>query len=466
MGASVQEAIKVYPGVRYMSIADRQLEPLLGNRTRVEFEKSLYFNVLFGEGLAIPDVFFFISDALTAHELTPAHKKLTFLESCVAQGLVRPCFRDPGLVSFRDALEVLRGQGDASRALAGLRPESDALASRLDGACQSHVPISIPWPPRVNVGARFGELLASAFSDQTWRDAASSGGGTPTDSAWWKMSEAWRTDCVAEAARHTREIAGQGLRRGELFKTVAKHLGYSGKEVIDDIGVILRLPQQEDQRAALTIYWKWVNAVYQFNQARRFGLEPNIAMVDSDVTCLVERLPELDGALAAATPVGEPTVIRFPLRVPSLKALGKVKPEKLLDVRNERSADYFGALATWQRRPDDAAAKGLAEAAEKYSRGLVEAGGRRDGLPEAVVEIVLGSNALPAQALALGLMAVATAGTVAVAPALAPLVSVGGPGVGLGFSMIRWLKGRGDRLDVEFHSRPGGPDHVEMNLGA
>ena len=466
MGASGEDDMKVYPGVRYMSIADRQLEPLLGKRIRVEFEKSLYFNVLFGEGLAIPDVFFFISDALTAHELTSPRKGRTFLESCVAEGLVRPAFRDPGLENFTDALDVLRGQGDPARALAGLRPESDVLASRLDAACRSHVPKSILWPARVNVGARFGDLLASAFSDATWRDAASSGGSTPTDSTWWKMSEAWRTDCVAEAARQTREIAGQGLRRGELFKTVAKHLGYTGPDVIDDIGVILRLPQQEDQRAALTIYWKWVNAVYQFNQAKRFGLEPNIAIVDSDLSCLVERLPELDGALATATPVGEPSVVRFPLRVPSLRALAKTKPEKLLEVRNERSPDYFGALAIWQRRPDDAAAKGLTEAAERYSRGLVDAAGRRDGLPEALVEVVLGSNGLPAQVLALGLVAVATAGTVALAPALAPLVSVGGPSLGLGFSMIRWVKGRGDRLDVEFHGQPCIPDHLEMNLGA
>ena len=74
----------------FFSAADRQLESYISFD---KFEKSLYANVLFDEGVVIPDIFMFISKHLEDHIAENGGK--SFFESALENGYVIPSFRDP-----------------------------------------------------------------------------------------------------------------------------------------------------------------------------------------------------------------------------------------------------------------------------------------------------------------------------------------------------------------------------------
>ncbi len=79
----------------YFSAADRQMESFLEQDA---FDRSLVLNILFQDGVAVPDIFFAISTGLESHFRDPT---LTLLEACIAEGLVAPSFRGPSTLPSR-----------------------------------------------------------------------------------------------------------------------------------------------------------------------------------------------------------------------------------------------------------------------------------------------------------------------------------------------------------------------------
>jgi hypothetical protein len=335
----------------YFSVADRQLEPFLDAHA---FERSLVLDVLFQPGILIPDIFCYISRGLERHVLKSGRQSL--FEACLAKNLVIPAFR-ARVRSFQEALAVIRGEGDPARAIQGVLGSANAVADRLQFAADVNPDFSPAYWPEHDIGGKF-EQVVERYLSRAEPPEIESGSGIDQEELkkLWKMTEAWRIDCIHEARDRTREIASVGLRRGEIMNAVGRQLGLPEDHMVDDICELLGLAKSAKESQALQFFWRWVGECYHYNHAKEFGAILSFPSYDP-----------LGGLIAnSVLPVGMPLSITPPVptlreivKIPPLSILLKISPSEIIQVRQDLGPGYLTAVKTWCREPSEANASAV-----------------------------------------------------------------------------------------------------------
>ena len=322
---------KVVPEV-YFGSPDRQMESFLDGEA---FQRSLVLGMLFQGELVIPDIFFFISRHIRQLVL---HDRKGTLTALIDQGAVIPSFRAEDGGSFARNYATIQGQQ-----IQGCLPDAGAIADRLDEALadsKNYRQAYKVWP-EAQLGEGFSEVVRQMLlTDQATADA-------PELAAAWQVTRAMREACVGDALSRA---TGGGLRRGDLYNSLAAHLKLD-RPVIDDIRVILDGTPDLARRAEAACLLKWINYCYQYNQAVMLGLRPALSSMNETDLMFAQGFCRSEGDDTDAPVLQDD----FPL--PSVPQLLSVPMTELLGVRNGGAGvRYFQALARSQAAPSDDAA--------------------------------------------------------------------------------------------------------------
>jgi hypothetical protein len=217
----------------------------------------------------------------------------------------------------------------------------------------------------------------------------------------WQLTREWRIVCTNEAREAVYRLGEKGTRRGEIVKAVARNLAPGTDPKIDDIGELLtRFPAR---RYELRAFFKWVSELYLYNHARQMQAIPNLPAYNALTSVLLDREPS--GPSLLVEPAA-PSLTEL-IEVPPLRVLRKVPPQVLIDIRNDKGAEYLAALSAWHEKPQDAGrSAALQKALKKYGQQLVKWSG---GDTKTLMQVVFGGLSASGRRMIEGAIAAALA---------------------------------------------------------
>jgi len=353
----------------YFGSPDGQMLPFLNER---EFRRGLVLSVLFQGDLVIPDVFFFDSPYLRRFIL---HERRSPFSTWVKSGMIVPAFRDSGDKSFMQCFERITASN-----IVGVPEEAADIAKLLDKACLlSREARTVYWPKErfdlgyktVTTQAMMGEL---AVDD-------------PRLIELWARTENLRIECFNDALANSPD---SGLRRGELYKSIARYYKLS-ETAADDIRQLMDGASGPEDHADLRYILKWTNYCYHYNQGKMLGLMPSLQSLDAlDVSFS----RQLNRSGVNSDPCNEAIEQSFDFY--SLDHLLSVPAGKLVEVRNsDKGVLYFSALQTYQANPNDETGGQLRERLTQYADSIrltVVTSGASVVNPDLLLTLILPTN--------------------------------------------------------------------------
>lgn len=336
----------------YFSGGDRNMEPFIDDGA---FLRSLVYGVLFHGDLIIPDIFFFISTRILSI-FDNDENAWGFFSTCVRDGAAIPMFRKETHGSFNASLSGLiedRIQGIHSRAY--------EIANKLDDVCFGKRVHYRLWPTSpISVGFR-NTLRHTLLSENI------SSSSTQFERFWEDTLEI-RTTIINDTAP---DNLG-GLRRGDVFNSLAMHLQGKSREINDcrEIWQSIRDESAINQARRLV---KWINYCYHFNQGQSLSSHAGLSSLDAldtDFTLLLRSNFDSD----------ECETFQRSFSLPGAAALLTIDPRSLLDLRESKiGVEYYCSLLAYQKHPTADSAKMLIDALHQYTsslRGLYLANGK------------------------------------------------------------------------------------------
>ena len=368
----------------YFSCADRQLESYLDKGA---FERSLLVDILFQDGVLIPDIFFFISSGVAHHLDKPTE---SLLEAGLRSGDIIPSFR--GKTScFADALRVAKGTGDPQQAILGIRDDADAIANRLDVTVANTRNFAPACWPEWDLGLCFQRRIEKYLAN-TAPPSLPDNCGIPQDRMieLWDYTEPWRKKCVQEAVEETQRVAGVGLRRGLLITAVGRAVGLvpaGGK--VNDVAELLNPSLPPEDLHALHYYCRWITDIYQYNQACELSAIPSFPQCEPLAGAFANEIMQRQYQKTDAK--SERTELRLEARMPTPAALSHVSPSELLRIKNDVGTAYFAALRAWEAAegPSAALEQNVRNALNKYGNALVREVNRQGPASPGSIEALL-----------------------------------------------------------------------------
>jgi hypothetical protein len=324
----------------YFGLADRQLEQLWG-KDSIAFQRTLLWNLLFQQGLVIPDVFLFISHCVE-DEVLNNHVNSHFV-SALDEGRLVVAARS-NFKSFAQLRNHIKETG-----ITGFRPDSEELAKILDN--KGIIPKTIPWAS--NTGGQYASLLKQVLQQSEPSDPAPSGNlynfASTAMSNFWIQSKEWRTQFLKEAEERTQMIDPiGGIRRTEIMKVFADHYHIDVNQAIDFRQIIAsgKIPQNELE--SLRHYARIVTECYHLNQSIAFGARPGITNA-SDLTQIAlsnheQKAYVNSGGFVSTTGT---SAIKLTAELPDYSMLYHLPPQVVSDLRNGYGAEYLSACDSW-----------------------------------------------------------------------------------------------------------------------
>lgn len=409
----------------FFSVADRGLESSIDYDT---FERSLVYNSMFQPGLVIPDIFIFISQNLKHHFSESKNRKNLF-EACIENNYIVPAFRNRNVKSFDDALQEIQAKGDQKRAIQGVQQESEKLAACLDRACENSDFCPEYWPPK-DVGNEFDKVV----EDYLVKGSPKLKSLFDLDSSpeklcdLWTRTEKWRTVCVDEARDKTNEIAGKGLRRGEIWNAVGRDLGFHENHKVHNVRELLNnIKKQEDYRP-LCYFIRWVNDCYHYNLTRELKAVRSLPAYDPIGCLTVPDMPYEDQIITDLQPV--PT-IREKVPLPPIDVLLKMSPDDLIQARNKCGTGYMAAVEFWQQQPNVKNENEVSECLRLYAKDINEHVAQKT---DTIAEVIIGAT--PTRKLITAASGIGIAAASMWQPFIAPFVSVAAAGY-VGYQLFK-----------------------------
>lgn len=352
-----------YPRV-YFGAADIQMSPFIDEDY---FRRDLILDVLFRGNLVIPDAFWLMGEFLG----NAAKNKDRFLYKGLETGAIRPWFRrkrESGakIYSFMDAYSTM------DKRIGGLRKDARVIGNKLDREIAKYKNFKPgAWPKTISAAERFEETIVTYLQKPK----------TPPSERdkelcnLWEKTKEWRTDCVVEAIDKTRLKGSRGLQRGELLISIARTFGYKGdiyggdiRNLKDLIKLVSRVAP--DSAEALTMFFYWVTACYQYSQSNAFKAECSFS------NCKGSQISFLNSFLLGNQRLnfqqfdGFYGVFEFP---PVKYLLSPELAGGLLDIRHgEEGQRYFEALETWKHKRDRETADKLANSLRIYGNKITK----------------------------------------------------------------------------------------------
>src|SRR6478736_3272187 len=372
----------------YLSGADRQIEPYF---SAAEFDRNLFLNLLLQPGLVVTDAYFFYSNHLQRH--------LPLIKAGLRDGLIAPYFRNDHS-SFRDALKDIRAANIEARLGDQTRAKADDRAAYFDGATLSPTFRPRVWP-KWNLGEAYRRhteqlLMVDTPPTSPWVNA----GPSPSEelAKVWELSKPWRFDAVSRAIEITKSDAGSGLRRSALITAISESIAPGLAHPVEDMEALCQLLSGEKQRA-LRCFFRWLNDIYYYGQARAFRASLSFPVRDPLEGAMVVRLL---GMVSATAPRADDH-INLRVSLPTVERLASLPHEELLAVRKDAGGGYLQAVREWQRTPTSGGASEVERALRHYTlalRKLAAAHPHRDWnvslaqAPEALLGTAFGASAL------------------------------------------------------------------------
>ncbi len=356
----------------FFSVSDRQLESSINFH---DFEKSLYLNILFQKGILVPDVFFFISKYLAAH--IERFSRKSFFEAALENGLVIPSFRNPAKASFEDVLFELRGAGKPQNAIQGLRYNAEMLASRLQLSAEQGLGYKYKTWPKFSIGERYKDLILRQLSRDALIQLPQNARYKLSDiQKLWDNTISWRQDVIFEAAEVSSQIQtsgpSPGIRRGEIYNTVARRLEMEVPEGgIHDVQMLLSAVRDNEELYLLLYnFLGWVNECYHLNLATSLESVPNSPRFVPPSGLMYEHLVPESSDTAKAS-IESLQTIELDIVFPSMEILRKIPGTELVSIVRDIGHGYQNALDAWNSNPTWRTEQALQDLLKKYSEELL-----------------------------------------------------------------------------------------------
>lgn len=337
-----------------LATADRQVERFTTTNDVVNsFEDSLYEAILFREKAVLPDIFAFISSAIS--KMYGSSQK-THLDYALEAGYVIPAFRGE-LTSFEQSFDLISSQG-----IQGVQGAPNFVASRLDESLSKSTEKHIPWPRDLSV--QFGSMLITALN----RIVEVGGSGHSVVGSNFSLSAKFIADNgIIELTRES--LCYGELRRGDFYNLILKRLerleSTGVTKVHDCYGDLVCHPScQKNPSIAVAVHNIVVlaNTLYQQNMAMGFSNKENGFSVNNYLPGRLfadAALPALETALAISNDIAKSSdatcqveeCLDITVRIPSVSQLRALSWKQLLDIRDDVGYGYFSALPNWHKNP-------------------------------------------------------------------------------------------------------------------
>ena len=312
----------------FFAAADVTVAELIGERG---FDRSLVHNLLFGSRLVVDEPFFFNSSLLLKH--VEGNRGRSFFEAAARAGLVSPAMRVSGERDLKRSLRRMR----ETYAHGFLPNELDERHRSIIRAVHEGLEkVDCTYPVE---GLHAGSTYETAMATHFLTDAPPPGVSLED---WLAMQE-WRA-LIPEACRETVARGQQGLQRAELVRSISRAL-----HIAPDIGLLpletlisqCGSPRREQ---SLRAFWLRMNQIHWVNSANAFSSSPNLPGYEVSAN---------DRAAAPRGPGSHGSLFLHSVGLPSVDALLRVDPEKLLDARRIEGQAFFDVLADGFPSPED-----------------------------------------------------------------------------------------------------------------
>jgi hypothetical protein len=438
---AIRGMVPVDPPV-YLSAADRQIEPYFGE---ADFDRTLLMNLLLQPAIALPDVYFLYSGHMDRH--------VSLIQEGLKTGVVIPYFRERDCDTFGRTLDWVEKAGIDGRMGERTRASARARARSFDAATLAPAFRLRHWPSW-SLGEEYArmaqKLLITDDVPEPWGSAEAD--VRAQMSRIWDITRPWRHDCLQAAIDKTRSDVGAGLRRSALIAAVAEsiHEEFSSRAV-EDVDELSRYAEPS-KRVALRCFFRWLNDIYYFGQARAFQAAPSFPACQPLQGAMVT--PLLAEASAGPTNISSEEAI-IDVRMPPLRLLRQVKASELLAVRKSCGAGYLQALREWRLRPTSGTLDEVERALREYSSAF-RSSVAKTGDEAHPLSLRLRRTG-PGAVFALG---VAGAALAANSPAaLATLVVVGA-----GSALYSWHQTASTDVTVKIGSAASGESFADVNI--
>lgn len=369
----------------YFSAADRQMESFLDDQA---FDRSLLLNILFQDGLLIPDIFCFSSKGLEKHLRGRASQSL--FEVCIKHGLVVPTFRGQGTSSFQETLDIIEAGGDGAAAIHGVLPSARSTAFRLQEAADCNQAFAPAASTRFDLRRSYDDLMTRKLKSEAAPIVDYFAGISQQDvDTMWNETRQWRTECLDVARVWTAESQGDGLLRGKVLDAVGKAVGLPSDLKVSDVKEVQRvLKGNPTKLLAVNTFFRWMIDLYQLNHARAFGVIPNVPeygpLSGILMTDIVRNKPNANDLVPYP-------ILHLKAKLPSIKTLYHMNAENLVAIRKEIGPDYFKSMRAWQLDQSNENAQKVANILTDYCRAISKQCEENIGYADADIELFLAS---------------------------------------------------------------------------
>lgn len=325
--------------------ADDCLAPFIGIQ---EFNESLLLNILFQEQVIVGETYFFNSTLIAQH-VQGIKGYPSLFEAAAREGIVVPVFRDPDVVSLRDARQRMKSYygKDFEVVSPALVACLERIISSVDeGRKRTNAAY---WPAKddLDLGESYELLIRSQL--QTDEMPACVSPGSDREALFrrvWDGSKRWRFDCVEEAVKKTRAKGSNGLQRLELMSTFGRRFGVlSPTNNVLPTDILARC--DGETRLVAEIFMKWITQIHQLNYARAFDSSVNFPVYNLEQDFILDTIHR--------SPLDEPPPgaegFRCGVYLPPIHLLASRPPNELIAIRRELGLAYTNSLARWRDHP-------------------------------------------------------------------------------------------------------------------
>ena len=209
-------------------------------------------------GVVITDVYFFISSEVV-DDLRRSDQ--SWVRHGLRNSMIIPAFREENVHSFTE-------NGDRSGLWEnmGVLKGSRDIAVTLDAVLRDTQSPRITWPKRM--GVSYGEFINLQFT----REPTNSDLWGAEQARLWRQTRELREKYLELGWQRVRDPDLRGLRRADIYTVMAQDVGYNGDPA--NTGKIIDCADKK-MRQALKATLLWVDELYHFNHATRFGVKPS-----------------------------------------------------------------------------------------------------------------------------------------------------------------------------------------------
>lgn len=322
-----------------LSSADNGLKFALN---RDDFERNLYYTILFQDKALIGNHYLIESDFLVDH--LNESEGVSFFERCLQYGLIKIGYTVSPIKSLHEI------ERNFNERYPGFPKATDRLRPYVKGRLFDFAD-QVPGDLKVcevsesdnrKVGNLYLNLLREIIQGENpprfiYMKQAD---GRAMKSLWGATRE-WRVDLIDDAAAYAESQGMSGLPRGEIMRAFNKKYNKSSAANynIDEITKNLTQGIKRDFRVFLT----WIIQLHQLVYSKKFGGLLNFPGYDYNSNFLATSI--LKGR--AHSLGGDLDILRFDVELPSIENLKALNIDEVIRIRNDIGAEYFFNLSRW-----------------------------------------------------------------------------------------------------------------------